>query len=253
MYVLDNAARQAETRLAALASMFDPGTIRYLESCGIGSGGHCLEVGGGGGSIARWLAERVGPRGRVLATDIDTRHLEALRLPNLEVRRHDLAEEPLPENAFDVVHARLVLNAMPSTAGALERLAAALKPGGWLVVEEFEQLPAEYEPVPKTTGIMREVLEKAGIDPRYGRSLGARLRTAGLRDVDMEGRLFPWRADGKGAVLSRANREQLRAALLATGQITETEIDADLDLLDREEHETTSPILWTAWGRRAGA
>ena len=32
---------------------------------------HCLEVGAGGGSIAHWLCQAVGPTGRVLATDID--------------------------------------------------------------------------------------------------------------------------------------------------------------------------------------
>jgi hypothetical protein len=86
-YLLDNAARQAPARHGALADLFDAGTIRHLESCGIGTGWRCLEIGGGGGSIARWLADRVGPSGRVVATDIDTRFLDALDDPRIEVRR----------------------------------------------------------------------------------------------------------------------------------------------------------------------
>ncbi len=48
-YVLDNAGKEASVRLAALAAILDPGTIRHLEERGITSGWHCLEVGGGGG------------------------------------------------------------------------------------------------------------------------------------------------------------------------------------------------------------
>ena len=68
-YALDNASPEAATRFPALADAFDAGTQRHLTALGLGAGWHCLEVGGGGGSIARWLAERVG------------------RLPGLALRR----------------------------------------------------------------------------------------------------------------------------------------------------------------------
>jgi 2-polyprenyl-3-methyl-5-hydroxy-6-metoxy-1,4-benzoquinol methylase len=73
-YLLDNAAAQAPARLAALADMFDATTRRHLLDRGIRPGWRCLEVGGGNGSIAKWLAERVLPDGDVLVTDLDTRH-----------------------------------------------------------------------------------------------------------------------------------------------------------------------------------
>jgi hypothetical protein len=71
-YVFDNAAT-AETglRFAGLEATFDPSTISYLTGVGVTYGWACWEIGAGGGSIARWLAERVGPTGSVLATDID--------------------------------------------------------------------------------------------------------------------------------------------------------------------------------------
>jgi hypothetical protein len=52
-YVLDNAAAQAPARFDALAAIFDPGTIRHLRERGVAEGWHCLEIGAGGGSIAR--------------------------------------------------------------------------------------------------------------------------------------------------------------------------------------------------------
>jgi tRNA A58 N-methylase Trm61 len=56
-----------------------------LESLGVADGWRCLEVGAGGGSIAEWLCRRVGRKGAVLATDLDTRFLYALDFPNLEI------------------------------------------------------------------------------------------------------------------------------------------------------------------------
>jgi ubiquinone/menaquinone biosynthesis C-methylase UbiE len=113
-YVLDNAGKETSTRFDALSATFDPGTFRHLQDRGVGPGWHCLEVGGGSGSVATWLANRVGTSGRVIVTDIDTRFLDSLKVPNLEVRRHNIATDPLPEASFDLVHARLQAIAQPS-------------------------------------------------------------------------------------------------------------------------------------------
>jgi len=59
----------------------------------VAAGWRCLEVGAGGGSIAEWLCDRVGPDGRVVATDLDTRWVAKLSQPYLEVRVHDLLED----------------------------------------------------------------------------------------------------------------------------------------------------------------
>ena len=110
-YLLDNGRQEAADRFAALAALFDPTSTRHLERCGVGPGWRCLEVGAGGGSIATWLADRVGASGSVLATDIEPRFLTALAAPSLQVRRHDIGVDALPQGAFDLVHARLVPNA----------------------------------------------------------------------------------------------------------------------------------------------
>jgi SAM-dependent methyltransferase len=257
-YVLDNAAPQAATRLNALAEMFDPGTIRHLEARGIREGWRCLEIGGGGGSIVRWLADRVGPTGYVLATDIDTRHLESSRRATVEILPHNIATDPLPTGQFDLIHARLVFNVLPNVSQVLARLVAVLKSGGWLVSEDFEthsgsgqSAVGTMEVSLKTTAAMRAVMRAAGINPNYGRDQGAFFRGAGLTDVEMEGRSVMWRGGTAGAALTRANREQLREAMLATGRITEGDFEDDMAQLDSPEFEMASPILWTTWGRRA--
>jgi len=68
-YLFDHAAPQASQRFASLETLYDPWTIRHLETTGIGPGWQCWEIGAGGGSIAAWLAERCGPTGHVLVND----------------------------------------------------------------------------------------------------------------------------------------------------------------------------------------
>jgi SAM-dependent methyltransferase len=187
-YAFDNAWHLARQRLSALEAMLDPGTIRHLEARGVGPGWHCLEVGAGGGSIADWLCRRVGPDGRVGATDLDTRFLAALDHPNLDVRRHDIVRDELPAATFDLVHLRLVLGHLPERATALRRLVAALRPGGWLVAEGMDcvsVVPAGGDAAGSGTPFARlfeahhRVLAARGFDGFYG--LAAVGRPAGAR------------------------------------------------------------------------
>ncbi|MGH3773082.1 MAG: class I SAM-dependent methyltransferase [Pseudonocardiaceae bacterium] len=97
---------------------------------GITHGWSCLEVGAGIGSIARWLAQRVGRTGRVVATDLDTRFFEDAAGANLDVWRHDITRDSLPVTEFDLVHVRWLLDLLPDREASIEKLIAALKPGG---------------------------------------------------------------------------------------------------------------------------
>src|SRR5206468_403259 len=76
-YVFDHSWQRERDRLRAIESLFDPASIRYLEELGVSGGWHCLEVGCGAGGLALWLADRVGPSGRVVAIDLDTRFVES--------------------------------------------------------------------------------------------------------------------------------------------------------------------------------
>jgi SAM-dependent methyltransferase len=256
-YLLDNGTREAPKRFAVLSTLFDPGTIRHLEACGVGRGWQCLEVGGGGGSIGCWLADRVGPTGRVLATDIDPRFLESLNVPNLEVQCHDIAADPLPEAAFDLVHARLVLMHLPERETAMDRMISALKPGGWLVDEEYDSfsMPPDDSVSPgevllQTQVAMMRLLEDGGVDRLYGRRLCGRLRAHGLVSIGAEARAFMWESGSPGAALVRATYELLRDAMVDGDYITPQQFAEDIARLDDPDFLMPSSILWSAWGRR---
>jgi len=126
-YIFDNAAvRETEQRFSSLESLYDPLTTRHLVATGLGPGWRCWEIGGGSGSIGLWLSDRIGPQGHVLMTDIDPRFLAEKGRSNLEVRRHDVGLDLLPEPAFDLIHTRLVLIHVPQREAAIPRLVTAL-------------------------------------------------------------------------------------------------------------------------------
>jgi len=258
-YLLGNQQGEAGRRFDAFAELFDPWTFRHLAAVGLGPGWRVWEVGAGGRSVPAWLAEQVGPDGRVLATDIDPRWVTGT--PGVEVLRHDVGLDPAPDGPFDLVHARLLLVHVPDRADALARMAAALGPGGWLIVEEADPAlqplvclenrgPAE-ERANRLKSEFRRLLAQRGVDLAYGRSLPRRLRELGLVDVSADA-FFPITGPGC-AELERATVEQVRDRLVAGGRVTAAEIDEHLAAVaGRGLDLATSPLV-TARGRRPPA
>jgi len=101
-YAFPHSAADESRRLQLFEERLDPVTIRRFERLGIGTGARCLEIGGGRGSMTRWLADRVGPEGHVTATDVEPDFLNAISAPTVEVICHDLRTDTFPERSFDL-------------------------------------------------------------------------------------------------------------------------------------------------------
>jgi SAM-dependent methyltransferase len=216
-YLLDNARAEAGERFVALAELFDGVTRGHFDRLGVGPGWRCWEVGAGGRSIPEALAAAVGPGGYVLATDINPGWLDPHG--TYDVRQHDLAADPPPAlGAFDLVHARLVLVHVPDRARALATMVAALRPGGWLLVEdadtELQPLVCLEENGPaqqranRLRRAFRELMTHRGADLRYGRTLPRTLREAGLVDVAAVGSS---RSAGRYAIVWRSRPYDMSA------------------------------------------
>src|SRR5438552_12256462 len=108
-YLFDEATLRERERLAAIEASLDPFSIECLERIGVGPGWRCLEIGAGGGSVARWLGRRVGYSGQVVATDLYPEQLNSIRAPNVDVRQLDARCDLAPEGEFDFAYARLVV------------------------------------------------------------------------------------------------------------------------------------------------
>jgi SAM-dependent methyltransferase len=227
-YPLDNDHEKAPVHHDALADLLDPATIaRIRDLRGDLSGSACLEVGAGGGSVARLLAEQVGPAGRVVALDIKPRHIPTQ--PGLEVVQHDLtSDDPLPAGPWDLIHARLVLGHLPQRGSILRKLADVLAPGGVLLTEDWEAMitgtvvaapsaeaAALYERYQQTVG--PKVFAAAGTDRRWARQANLAMRRAGLVNVETTVSASFWPGGSAGCRLVEATTYQLEPALVAAG------------------------------------
>ncbi|MFE0387214.1 methyltransferase domain-containing protein [Streptomyces bungoensis] len=260
-YLLANRQREAGQRFDAFASLFDPTTFRHLEELGIGPGRRCWEVGAGGTSVVAWLADRVGPTGKVVATDIDTSRLAAVARPPVEVRVHDVGAEEPPEDGFDLVHARLVLVHVPDRQRALHHMIKALRPGGRLLIEDADPAlqplacPDEHGPEQRLANRLRQgfrgLLAERGADLSYGRKLPRLLREAGLQEVEADVR-FPLTSPACTA-LESATVRQIRDRLVAAGLATDEDIDRHLANVEAGGMDLATAPMISAWGRKAAS
>ena len=257
-YLLDNSADEAAERFAALSELYDAVTFRHMAALGIGPGWRCWEVGAGGPSVPSWLAEQVGPTGSVLATDLDVRWCRTDASATYDVLQHDVARDEPPQDGFDLVHARLVLVHVPARAEALRRMVRSLRPGGVLLIEDFDPMlgplacpdraGAEHHRANRIREDFHDLLAERGVDLMFGRKLPRLLRENGLIDVGADG--YVAIATDAARALEAANVRQVAAALASRGDVTQAEIDDHLRALAMAQIDVSMPPLVSTWGRK---
>jgi SAM-dependent methyltransferase len=198
-YRLAAAGREAAEgeRLTLLEQIYDPVSRRRRRI--VEPGWRCLEIGAGRGSMAVWLAEQVGPTGKVVATDADVTYLRRLEVPNLEVVEHNILEsplEPLQPGSFDLVCLRFVLAHLSGRQeAAITRIVQCLRPGGWQINEDGDwgtTAPVDpchplYAPV-HAAWRGGDWWASRGYDPQFGRKLPALFERGGLELIGHEAR-----------------------------------------------------------------
>jgi SAM-dependent methyltransferase len=183
-YVLDHHLKGEGARLALMSRLLDPMHRRQIESLGVAADARALEVGCGNGSISGWLAERVVPRGHVVAVDLDLSLID-VAAPNLELRQGDIVAGPVDGGGFDLVTARAVHHVSDAEA-AIRNLAASVAPGGSILLIEPDFLPVSVAEPPEVRAFWDGWLawsREQGIDYYVGRKLAPRLVAAGLEQV----------------------------------------------------------------------
>ena len=233
-YSLSNAWENARRRLALLEQYLDPITYRRLSSLGLDKGWHCLEIGGGGGSVARWLCTQVGAGGRVVATDIDPRFLEEIHEPNFEAWKHDITADSLPTGQFDLVHTRWVLQHLADPEPAIDRMIAALRPGGWLLIEGMDFFPIHTASSQLYIDLivgLANVIASAGGNDFAGRALPAIVAKKGLSDMQAEGDFAILNGGSPMAEFFQLSVLQVRDRIVDAGALSSAQFDAAVALL----------------------
>ena len=195
-----------------------------IEGLPIRRGDRVLDFACGDGSYAQWLAQRVGPKGKVLALDISPAFLDLARRTTLKASggrrikflQANIERLPLMPGSLDLVWCAQSLYSLPDPINALKRMAEVVRPGGHVAVfenDEFHHLlfpwPVEIELALKQAELASFV-ESSNQPRKYyvGRELCRLFRTAGLKRCQAQGVVFT-----RQAPLDRAARSFFTAYL----------------------------------------
>ncbi len=122
-----------------------------VELSGVGPGDRVLDVAGGTADLARLFADRVGPTGSVVLTDVNAAMIHAGRdrmldegrlVPAIQCNAEAL---PFAPRAFDCVSIAFGLRNVTRKDVALEEMRRVLKPGGVALILEFSKVAPAFQ------------------------------------------------------------------------------------------------------------
>jgi ubiquinone/menaquinone biosynthesis C-methylase UbiE len=254
-------------RLDRQASSIAGATEALLRAAGIGGPMRVLDLGTGLGHVAFQVADLLDPGGSVLGVDQAERLLEiaerrraAAGAQNIGFLQADArafsASEP-----FDAIVARLLLFHLPDREEVLRRQLDALRPGGTMVLVEFDIGAMRGEPevplVEAVRGWIEAAFRLAGADPRIGTQAGQLLRRTGFEDVSTFGiQSYFAPSDPIGPLLCAGVTRSLAPQIVAQGIADEAELGLET-LQERIAEQVVAcdavimpPAVVGAWGTR---
>jgi len=183
-------------RLRTQAKLWEEATKRVLLKADLHAGMSCLDIGCGPGEVMRLMGEVVGLEGSVTGVDVDgnigREALDMLRTTTGgQYAFHEMdveSSDRVPGSPFDVAFARIVLFHLKDPVGFLRKMMRWTKPGGMIVVQDYDFESWEYYPkldeIAEAIQTFRTVAERAGRDTRLGFKLPAYFIEAGLGAPD---------------------------------------------------------------------
>jgi ubiquinone/menaquinone biosynthesis C-methylase UbiE len=124
---------------------------KVMDLARIEPGATVADIGAGEGYYTVRLSARVGPKGRVLAGDIDAHALQRLgmrvereRLDNVSIQLGTPDDPRLPEASFDRIFLVHMYHEVSEPYAFLWRLRPALRPGGQVIVVDVDRPTGEH-------------------------------------------------------------------------------------------------------------
>jgi SAM-dependent methyltransferase len=250
-YAFPHSAEDESRRLELLEQRLDPLTKRRIERLGVGKGARCLEIGGGRGSITRWLSDVAGPAGRVIATDLQLGFLTEIAASNVEILRHDIRTDTFPPGSFDLIHTRAVLMHISPGVDLLRRIVTWLARGGWLVLEEpdFGMWMGDADPVWATSPQTTQAAFP-GMALSQGRSLLRQVHQLGLQDVGADAEIDIIQDGTDLAEFYQLSQAALAGPKVQAGALSREQATALIDRPGEDDFLACGFVHIGVWGRR---
>ena len=255
----DSAFEAERERLSILEHFFDDITQDSLTQLVVREGWWCCEIGAGGGSITRWLSQLVGPKGRVVAVDRDTRVLTDIDQANVEVIKADFLSNAPIGDSFDLVCSRAVLGHLSDPKRAVRRMVQLVKPNGWVFTIDADLcIFSAADPGHRDASRFDEVCRKAAayicehysINYRMGRSLSKLFEEAGLVDVDNSAWTGVSRGGSPRAELWRRNWQVSGQKMMADGALSREEYELYLAAMTDPTFRFLDALYFRISGRK---
>ena len=247
-------------RLQLQSRVWEPTGRQLLTTIGGGSGGRALDVGCGAMGWLRILSEWVGPSGEVVGGDLDESLLGAARsfldaegISNVELVVDDLFDSKLEPRSFDLVHARYLIAPLgrgPEQVASHRRL---VRPGGSLVLEEWDLGSWHFNPPAPAAGRLIELLSEifARRGGEAGRGLPGLLRDIGVEEPGIDAHVIALEPGHPYLRLplqfSAALESPLRQAL-SEDELASLRREAEAELAEPGRWGTTFTLI-QSWGR----
>jgi SAM-dependent methyltransferase len=237
-YVLDSSDEDLQ-RLLSIAELSAEPTRTAFRKIGMKPGWRVIDCGCGPLGALAVMAEMVGPKGRVVGIDFSEPAVQRARsiastlgLDNVEVRVgdvHDLDGQTLG-GAFDVAYTRLFLVHQRDPAQTMQRIAALLRPGGWIIAHEPLRSPPPRSSPPLdalTTywELLNDMVERLGAPQGSVDALARVARDVGLDVVETSG-FFQIVAPEQGFDLHASTIAAAKSRAIESGVGSGAEIDA---------------------------
>jgi SAM-dependent methyltransferase len=250
-YAFPHSGEDESRRLELLEQRLDPLTKRRIGNLEVSRGNRCLEIGGGRGSITRWLSGLVGPSGRVIATDLQIGFLSQIDASNVEVLRHDIRTDAFPPSSFNLIHTRAVLMHISPSVDLLQRIVTWLAPGGWLLLEEpdFGMWIGDADPLwatsPQTTQVAFPNMALS-----QGRSLLRQIHQLGLTDVGADAEIDIIQAGTELAEFYKLSQAALARPKVQSGALSPDQATALIDRPGDDDFLACGFVHIGVWGRQ---